>query len=350
MTLAALLGLLLAASPAAEAPLHVLIADSLSCPSAAQLLEALDQRIGPGRAILGGGGQGVAVLEVFAAQGSYFTVRLTSTSAHLTAEQSLDSHRGSCVELALAVALLVESWLRDMPSERDLVGLVPPDVASHSRAAAAPAVVKPVPDDLSPVSRTPGAQATASSEHQGYSFQLSLNLSLDAVVSTTTGLGATAGLEVALPAGFGIGARFALLPSLSENDPQGAAGYVTVDRFAGELIATYLFLPQKSETGLSAAGVVGLLALHAASQSFGYPQNGSATQWQIGGVVGGRGSWTVSKPFFLYGEVDLQGVPQPLNFQVRAPDGPDGKKVYYTVVTQPAWWISLSLGVGARFL
>ena len=343
MTPAALLGLLLAASPAAEAPLHVLIADSLSCPSAAQLLEALDQRIGPGRAILGGGGQGVAVMEVFAAQGSYFTVRLTSTSAHLTAEQSLDSHRGSCVELALAVALLVESWLRDMPSERDLVGLVPPDVGSHPKAAAAPAVVKPVPDDLSPASHTPGAQATPSS---GYSLQLSLSLSLDAVVSTTTGLGTTAGLEVSLPAGFGIGARFALLPSLSENDPQGAAGSVTVDRFAGELIATYLLLPQKSETGPSAAMVAGLLALRAASQSFGYPQNGSATQWQIGGVVGGRGSWTVSKPFFLYGEVDLQGVPQPLNFQVLAPSG----QAYYTVVTQPAWWISLSLGVGARFL
>jgi hypothetical protein len=346
MTLAPLLGLLLAASPAAEAPLHVQIADSLSCPSAAQLLEALDQRIGPGRAILGGEGQGMALMEVFAAQGSYFTVRLTSTSAHMTAEQTLDSHRGSCVELARAVALLAESWLRDMPSERDLVGLVPPDAASRPKPPVAATVVRPFTDGLSPSSRTPGAQATSSSEHQGYSPQLSLSLSLDAVVSTTTGLGTTVGVEVSLPARFGIGARFALLPTLSESDPQGAPGTVTVDRFSAELIATYLLLPQKAETGPSAAVVAGVLGLRAASQSFGYPQNGAVTQWQPGGLVGGRGSWTVSKPLFLYGEADFQLVPQPLNFQVLAPNG----QVYYTVVTQPAWWISLSLGVGARFL
>jgi hypothetical protein len=271
-------------------------------------------------------------MEVFAVEGSHFTVRLTSTSARLTAEQTLDAHRGSCVELARAVALLAESWLRDMPSEQDLVSLVPPPEPALvvAQAPAAPAITRTAPPP----------------EHHAHTPLLTLSAAMDAVVSTTAGLGGSVTLEFALPARFGVGARFSFLPSISGSDSLG--GTVTVDRLSGALIATYMLLPQRSETGPSMTVAGGGLVLHdSATASGGLEQPAAVTHWQVGGLLGLRGIQPVSKLLFVYGEADGQLVPHPLNFQVREdPSSP----VYTTLVTQPAWWFSLSLGVGARFL
>jgi hypothetical protein len=337
----------------AAAP-RVRISDSLSCPSASQLLEAIDQRLGPGRVVLSENGQDrtkqeVVHLEVFATEGSppgaasptafsHFTVRLTSTSARLTAEQTLDAHRGSCVELARAVALLVESWLRDMPSERDLVPLTLPPEATPPAAASQ----RPFPTVVHHAPRQ---------EARTHTPLLSLSGAMDAVVSTTAGLGGNVTLEVALPARFGVGARFSFLPSISGSDSLG--GTVTVNRLSGTLIATYLLLP--AETGLSMTLLAGVLALHdSATASGSLTQPSAATHWQVGGLVGVRGTLAVNKVFFVYGEADGQAVLHPLNFQVCETPGMGSTclppAVYTTVVTQPAWWFSLSLGVGARFL
>jgi hypothetical protein len=334
----------------AAAPPRVQISDSLSCPSASQLLEAMDQRLGPGRVVLSENGQDrtkqeILHLEVFATEGSppvggstpvlsHFTVRLTSTSARLTAEQTLDAHRGSCVELARAVALLVESWLRDMPSERDLVPLTLPPEAAPTAASQHPfpTVVHQAPRQ----------------EARPHTPRVSLSGAVDAVVSTTAGLGGDVTLEVALPARFGVGARFSFLPSISGSDTLG--GSVTVNRLSGALLGTYLLLP--AETGLSMTLLAGVIGLHdSATASGSLTQPAAATHWQVGGLLGVRGTLAVAKAFFVYGEADGQAVLHPLNFQVCESTDPEGRCLQYsTVVTQPAWWFSLSLGVGARFL
>jgi hypothetical protein len=349
MIAAVLSSLLLTAAPVAEGPLHVQIADSLSCPSAAQLLEALDQQLGPGRAVLGGDGRGVALLEVFSAEqganpiGSYFTVRLTSTSAHLTAEQMLDAHRGSCVELARAVALLTQSWLRDMPSEKDLVGLTPPP--------------EPVPPSAPPsaVVRT----APRPAERPTSPPRFSLSGGVGGVVSTTSGFGADATFEVALPARFGAGLRVSYLPPLSGSGsvsgPNPLNGTVTVNRLSGALLVTYLFLPPKSETSLSLGAVAGGLILFDWAQSSGdLIQPSAKTHWQLGGLLGLRLFQPISRSFFFYGEADWQLVPHPLTFSVcdiplnNEETCPPSSNII--LVTQQAWWVSLSVGLGWRFL
>jgi hypothetical protein len=345
--LAPMLSLILSAG----GPLRVQISDSLSCPSASQLLEVMQQRLGPGRVVLSENGQDrtkqeIVHLEVFAAEGpqpgeanppalSHFTVRLTSTSARLTAEQTVDAHRGSCIELARAVSLLVESWLREMPSEHDLVPLTLPPEAVPPTAASQrpfPAVTHRAPRE-EPHAHTP---------------RLSLSGAVDAVVSTTAGIGGDVTLEVALPAKFGVGARFSFLPSISGSDSLG--GTVTVNRLSGSLFASYLLLP--AEAGLSMTLLGGVLVLHdSATASGSLTQPAAATHWQVGGLLGVRGTLPVNKVFFVYGEADGQAVPHPLNFQVcETPDTGGNCSLYTTVVTQSAWWFSLSLGVGARFL
>jgi hypothetical protein len=320
--------LLTAAAPATDAALHVQVADTLSCPSAAQLIEALDQRLGPGRAILGEKAPGVAVMEVFAAEGTRFTVRLTSTSARLTAEQTLDAHRGSCLELARAVALLAESWLRDMPKEKDLVGLTPPPEpeAAAPRPLPQPAVVRTTPQP----------------EHHGYVPHLTIMASADWVVSTSNGLGVTGIFEVALPVPrLSVGAEFSLLPQLSGTSGTGSqAGTITVSRYCGALTASYLLLPMSPGTGLSL--VAGLLLLVTPADATGsFALITPKTAWEFGGEVGVRFSLPFpSKQVFLYGEADGQFVPQRLNFQVDE----------VTIVAQPNWWLSFSGGLGWRFL
>ncbi len=316
---------------------RVSVLDSLSCPGPLLLQRSLDGQLGDGVAVVGAKGSSAATLDLFPAVGSRFTVRLTSRAS--AAETTIDAHQGSCVELANAVALLVQGWLADLPPDEMPVPL--PSIAASTPSAAAASTPRPIDVAATLASAPPEiSQVAATSTRSSGGVRPSLAVSMDAVTAQGLSLGASAFAELSLLAHWGIGVRLSLLPSLSGADDQG--GGITVEQQAVALLIGYSILVATPTT--PAFGVHGgPLLLHSAAQEVGLTQGRSYDRWQPALFLGFRVAQPLSQLFFFFGELDGQVTTGATQFQVSAAGAPPT-----TLVTVPAWRLSLSLGAGVN--
>ncbi len=320
--------LLLAASSAAGDSPWLQLVDSVSCPSPAQIKATLgDRSIG-----VSADSYADVVMEVVSTGGPHLVVRLTKRSLHLTTETTVDIPGSSCLELAHTVALLAESWFLDLPTD---------DRSASPRMASRASTPTP-PADPSP-SHPEVAQDLPSPALGRHAPRVSLSAAMELVASGAVGLGGDLSAEVALSESWSVGMRFSLLPSLSAQDGQG--GTVSVQRQEGTLFLAATILGSSSDRSPSLDALAGALLLHVSAQGQGFPQSSNPSRWQPGAVAGLRGNQPLSGPLFGYLEVDGQVVPDAIQFQVA-----DNGGLPTTLVTEPAWWLCVSLGVGARFL
>jgi hypothetical protein len=307
----------LAAAPAGGAP-QLFVAEGIECPSRAQLQSALDERFTAARLE---GSERTALLELLRDSTGQLTVRLSTSTARSVTEKTLDAHVGSCAELARTIALLTESWLRDLAAAPEPP--TTPDAGSPTKVVVIE-TKKVVPE-------------------QERFHALSLRLAGDAVVGNEIGVGGTLAVDVSLTKRFGVGAELTVLGPLSNTDSGG--GTVTVQRQEAALLATYVLAAPASSRSPAVAVLLGATILRYSARAGGYSQSGNPTGIEPGLIFGLRGTLRIFKGFFVYGELDGHAVHNTLHFQVLEAAGSSA-----TLVTQPLFWGSLSLGVGLHLL
>jgi hypothetical protein len=294
------------------------VAPGIECPSRSQLQRALDERFGPGKP----GPDGGALLEVLRDDAGQLTVRLSTSSATSVAEKTFDAHVGSCAEVARTIALLTESWLRDLATPPEL----PPS---------APDAGPPAKEVVIETNKVMGDQERP--------HALTLRLAGEAVVGNQVGVGGTVAVDVALSQRFGVGAELTVLGPVASADSGG--GTVMVQRQEAALLATYALVAPASSRSPTVAALLGATVLRYAARAGGYPQSGNPTGIEPGLIFGLRGTLLIFQGFFVYGELDGHAVPKTLRFQVVEAAGSSA-----TLVTQPPFWGSFSLGIGLHLL
>ncbi len=173
--------------------------------------------------------------------------------------------------------------------------------------------------------------------------ELSLGLAISAAFAPSPAPGATATLEVSLSSLLSLGMEIAFIGSATAGDPTG--GSITVDRQMGALFAALSVIAPRSEDSPAVALLAGVTLLHYSARAQGYPQSETPAGFEPGLILGARGTLPIFDRFFVYGEVDANAVANTLHFQIA-----EGSGTSTTLITQPVFWPSLALGVGAHFL
>jgi hypothetical protein len=109
----------------ASGPAVSLSAESISCPTDAQVRRALEQRLGPRRVLEVPANKGEATVELSSPSPGKILITLLDPRGEPQAEKLIDVVAGECRDASQTVALLVETWLQSLPlvSGGPLVGV-----------------------------------------------------------------------------------------------------------------------------------------------------------------------------------------------------------------------------------